>query len=100
MSLTRVIHNGTRAMQPLPAAPDMLVSPRLYEVQLVEWLRLGEAYCSGGHLREPLRSLRYDTAARDQLVWGCGPSCVRLYLQVPERLHATGHFVMSTPRIS
>jgi hypothetical protein len=34
--------------------------------------------------------------ARDQLVWGCGPSCVRLWLQVTERLHATGHFVMST----
>jgi len=60
--LITVIRKGTRAMQPLPAAPDAFVWLRLYQVQLAGVAPAGRDQPLWWTLREPLRSLRYDAA--------------------------------------
>jgi hypothetical protein len=62
--LITVIRKATRAMQPLPAAPDAFVWLRLYQVQLAGVAPAGRDQPLWWTLREPLRALRYD-AARD-----------------------------------
>jgi hypothetical protein len=60
--LITVIRKGTRAMQPLPAAPDAFVWLRLYQVQLAAVAPAGRDQPLWWTLREPLRPLRYDAA--------------------------------------
>jgi len=60
--LITVIRKGTRAMQPLPAAPDAFVWLRLYQVQLAGVAPAGRDQPLWWTLREPLRALRYDAA--------------------------------------
>ncbi|HYR16780.1 MAG TPA: site-specific integrase, partial [Mycobacterium sp.] len=60
--LITVIRKGTRAMQPLPAAPDAFVWLRLYQVQLAAVAPAGRDQSLWWTLREPLRPLRYDAA--------------------------------------
>jgi integrase len=60
--LITVIRKGTRAMQPLPAAPDAFVWLRLYQVQLAGVAQAGRDQPLWWTLREPLRPLRYDAA--------------------------------------
>ena len=60
--LITVIRKGTRAMQPLPAAPDAFVWLRLYQMQLAGVTRAGRDQPLWWTLREPLRPLRYDAA--------------------------------------
>ena len=60
--LITVIRKGTRAMQPLPAAPDAFVWLRLYQVQLAGVAPAGRDQPLWWTLREPLRPLRYDAA--------------------------------------
>ena len=60
--LITVIRKGTRAMQPLPAAPDAFVWLRLYQVQLAGLAPAGRDQPLWWTLREPLRPLRYDAA--------------------------------------
>ena len=60
--LITVIRKGTRAMQPLPAAPDAFVWLRLYQAQLAGLVPAGRDQPLWWTLREPLRALRYDAA--------------------------------------
>jgi len=60
--LITVIRKGTRALQPLPAAPDAFVWLRLYQVQLAGLAPAGRDQPLWWTLREPLRPLRYDAA--------------------------------------
>jgi integrase len=60
--LITVIRKGTRALQPLPAAPDAFVWLRLYQVQLTGLVPPGRDQPLWWTLREPLRPLRYDAA--------------------------------------
>jgi site-specific recombinase XerD len=60
--LITVIRKGTRALQPLPAAPDAFVWLRLYQVQLQGMVPVGRDQPLWWTLRKPLRALRYDAA--------------------------------------
>jgi hypothetical protein len=77
---------------------DELVSLWLHHVQSAGVDPTDETSRCGRHLREPLRSLRYDAVRVDQLVWGCGPSRVRSLTPAAERLCTTGNFDISTER--
>ena len=56
--LITVIRKGTRALQPLPAAPDAFVWLRLYQAQLAGLVRPGETSRCGGRCEQPLRALQ------------------------------------------
>jgi site-specific recombinase XerD len=60
--LITVIRKGTRALQPLPAAPDAFVWLRLYQAQLAELVPSGRDEPLWWTLRRPLRALSYDAA--------------------------------------
>lgn len=60
--LITVIRKGTRALQPLPAAPDAFVWLRLYQAQLGELVPAGRDEPLWWTLRRPFRPLRYDAA--------------------------------------
>src|SRR6185312_1761340 len=60
--LITVIRKGTRALQPLPAAPDAFVWLRLYRAQLAGLVPAGRDEPLWWTLRRPLRPLRYDAA--------------------------------------
>jgi integrase len=60
--LITVVRKGTRALQPLPAAPDAFVWLRLYQAQLAELVPAGRDEPLWWTLRRPLRALRYDAA--------------------------------------
>jgi integrase len=60
--LITVIRKGTRAMQPLPAAPDAFVWLRLYQARLAGAAPDSRDEPLWWTLREPLRPLRYDAA--------------------------------------
>jgi integrase len=60
--LITVIRKGTRALQPLPAAPDAFVWLRLYQAQLAGLVAAGRDEPLWWTLRRPLRPLRYDAA--------------------------------------
>jgi site-specific recombinase XerD len=60
--LITVIRKGTRALQPLPAAPDAFVWLRLYQAQLVELVPAGRDEPLWWTLRRPFRALGYDAA--------------------------------------
>jgi len=60
--LITVIRKGTRALQPLPAAPDAFVWLRLYQAQLAGLVPAGRDEPLWWTLRRPLRPLRYDAA--------------------------------------
>jgi integrase len=60
--LITLIRKGTRAMQPLPAAPDAFVWLRLHQMQLAGVSPAGRDQPLWWTLREPLRPLRYDPA--------------------------------------
>lgn len=60
--LLTVIRKGTRALQPLPAAPDAFVWLRLYQAQLSGLVPPGRDEPLWWTLRRPLRSLAYDAA--------------------------------------
>jgi len=60
--LITVIRKGTRALQPLPAAPDAFVWLRLYQAQLAGLVPAGRDEPLWWTLRRPFRPLRYDAA--------------------------------------
>ena len=60
--LITVIRKGTRALQPLPGAPDAFVWLRLYQAQLGELVPAGRDEPLWWTLRRPFRPLRYDAA--------------------------------------
>jgi integrase len=60
--LITVIRKGTRALQPLPAAPDAFVWLRLYQAQLAGLVPAGRDEPLWWTLRRPFRRLRYDAA--------------------------------------
>ena len=60
--LITVIRKGTRALQPLPAAPDAFVWLRLYQGQLAELVPSGRDEPLWWTLRRPFRALSYDAA--------------------------------------
>ncbi len=60
--LITVIRKGTRALQPLPAAPDAFVWLRLYQAQLAELVPSGRDEPLWWTLRRPFRALSYDAA--------------------------------------
>jgi site-specific recombinase XerD len=60
--LITVIRKGTRALQPLPAAPDAFVWLRLYQAQLADLVPAGRDEPLWWTLRRPLRALTYDAA--------------------------------------
>jgi integrase len=60
--LITVIRKGTRALQPLPAAPDAFVWLRLYQAQLAGLAPAGRDEPVWWTLRRPLRPLCYDAA--------------------------------------
>ena len=57
-----MIRKGTRALQPLPAAPDAFVWLRLYQAQLSGLVPAGRDEPLWWTLRRPLRALGYDAA--------------------------------------
>ena len=77
--LITVIRKGTRAMQPLPAAPDAFVWLRLYQAQLAGLVPAGRDQPLWWTLRRPFRPLRYDAAGRclpePTLRWGRTGRC-------------------------
>lgn len=60
--LITVIRKGTRALQPLPAAPDAFVWLRLYQAQLAGLVPAGRDEPLWRTLRRPFRALSYDAA--------------------------------------
>ena len=60
--LITVVRKGTRALQPLPAAPDAFVWLRLYQAQLAGLVPAGRDQPLWWTLRRPFRALRYDAA--------------------------------------
>jgi integrase len=60
--LLTVIRKGTRALQPLPAAPDAFVWLRLYQAQLSGLVPTGRDEALWWTLRRPFRALGYDAA--------------------------------------
>ena len=60
--LITVVRKGTRALQPLPAAPDAFVWLRLYQAQLAELVPSGRDEPLWWTLRRPFRALSYDAA--------------------------------------
>ena len=60
--LITVIRKGTRALQPLPAAPDAFVWLRLYQAQLAGLVPAGRDEPLWWTLRRPFRALGYDAA--------------------------------------
>jgi site-specific recombinase XerD len=60
--LITVIRKGTRALQPLPAAPDAFVWLRLYQAQLSGLVPAGRDEPLWWTLRRPFRPLGYDAA--------------------------------------
>ena len=60
--LITVIRKGTRALQPLPAAPDAFVWLRLYQAQLADRVPAGRDEPLWWTLRRPFRALTYDAA--------------------------------------
>jgi site-specific recombinase XerD len=60
--LITVIRKGTRALQPLPAAPDAFVWLRLYQAQLAGLVPAGRDEPLWWTLRRPFRPLCYDAA--------------------------------------
>ncbi len=60
--LITVIRKGTRALQPLPAAPDAFVWLRLYQAQLAELVPAGRDQPLWWTARRPFRGLSYDAA--------------------------------------
>jgi site-specific recombinase XerD len=60
--LMTVMRKGTRALQPLPAAPDAFVWLRLYQAQLTDLVPAGRDEPLWWTLRRPFRSLSYDAA--------------------------------------
>ncbi|HSS54391.1 MAG TPA: site-specific integrase [Gaiellales bacterium] len=60
--LITVIRKGTRALQPLPAAPDAFVWLRLYQAQLADLAPAGRDQPLWWTLRQPLRALNYHAA--------------------------------------
>lgn len=60
--LLTVIRKGTRALQPLPAAPDAFVWLRLYQAQLSGLVPAGRDEPLWWTLRRPFRPLGYDAA--------------------------------------
>ena len=60
--LITVIRKGTRALQPLPAAPDAFVWLRLYQAQVAGLVSAGRDEPLWWTLRRPFRPLRYDAA--------------------------------------
>ena len=60
--LLTVIRKGTRALQPVPAAPDAFVWLRLYQAQLSGLVPIGRDEPLWWTLRRPLRPLSYDAA--------------------------------------
>nr|WP_239655463.1 site-specific integrase [Mycobacterium riyadhense] len=62
--LITVVRKGTRAMQPLPAAPDAFVWLRLYQEQLHGQIPQGRTQPVWWTLRRPRRPLNYHAAHR------------------------------------
>ncbi len=60
--LITVMRKGTRALQPLPAAPDAFVWLRLYQAQLSGLVPAGRDEPLWWTLRRPFRALSYDAA--------------------------------------
>lgn len=60
--LITVMRKGTRALQPLPAAPDAFVWLRLYQAQLLGLVPAGRDEPLWWTLRRPFRRLGYDAA--------------------------------------
>jgi integrase len=60
--LITVMRKGTRALQPLPAAPDAFVWLRLYQTQLSGLVPAGRDEPLWWTLRRPFRALGYDAA--------------------------------------
>jgi integrase len=60
--LINVVRKGTRALQPLPAAPDAFVWLRLYDAQLQGLVPPGRDQPVWWTLRRPFRALSYDAA--------------------------------------
>lgn len=60
--LITVMRKGSRALQPLPAAPDAFVWLRLYQAQLSGMVPPGRDEPLWWTLRRPFRALRYDAA--------------------------------------
>lgn len=60
--LITVMRKGTRALQPLPAAPDAFVWLRLYQAQLTGLVPTGRDEPLWWTLRRPFRVLGYDAA--------------------------------------
>jgi len=60
--LITVMRKGTRALQPLPAAPDAFVWLRLYQAQLAGLVPAGRDEPLWWTLRRPFRALGYDAA--------------------------------------
>jgi integrase len=60
--LITVVRKGTRALQPLPAAPDAFVWLRLYQGQLAGLVPSGRDEPLWWTLRRSFRALRYDAA--------------------------------------
>src|SRR5204862_7497325 len=60
--LITLVRKGTRALQPLPAAPDAFVWLRLYQTQLAELVPPGRDEPLWWTLRRPFRALGYDAA--------------------------------------
>lgn len=60
--LITVVRKGSRALQPLPAAPDAFVWLRLYQAQVAGLAPVGRDEPLWWTLRRPLRPLAYDAA--------------------------------------
>jgi integrase len=60
--LITVVRKGSRALQPLPAAPDAFVWLRLYQAQLSGLVAAGRDQPLWWTLRQPFRALTYDAA--------------------------------------